>query len=88
MHYDAAFSRNLGWTTEWEQAAFRLKRVAIAGMGGVGGIHLLTLARLGIGQFHIADFDRFDVVSDQCAIAPCAPIRYSRERGTRKCLWV
>ena len=61
--YDAAFSRNLGWTTDWEQAALRLKRVAIAGMGGVGGIHLLTLARLGIGQFHIADFDCFDVVN-------------------------
>ena len=28
------------------------KRVAIAGMGGVGGVHLLTLARLGIGAFH------------------------------------
>jgi molybdopterin/thiamine biosynthesis adenylyltransferase len=30
-------------------------------MGGVGGIHLLTLARLGIGAFHIADFDSFEI---------------------------
>jgi molybdopterin/thiamine biosynthesis adenylyltransferase len=35
--------------------------VAIAGLGGVGGAHLITLARLGIGRFHISDFDRFEV---------------------------
>lgn len=59
--YDAAFSRNLGWVTEPEQRTLRAKRVAIAGMGGVGGGHLLTLARLGIGGFTISDFDRFDL---------------------------
>lgn len=59
--YDAAFSRNIGWVTEPEQARLRGKRIAIAGMGGVGGVHLLTLARLGIGAFHIADFDRFGI---------------------------
>lgn len=32
-------------------------------MGGVGGVHLLTLARLGIGAFSIADLDRFDIVN-------------------------
>ncbi|WP_119461387.1 ThiF family adenylyltransferase [Rhodospirillaceae bacterium SYSU D60014] len=58
--YEAAFDRNLGWVTAWEQQELRGKKVAIAGMGGVGGAHLLTLARLGIGAFHIADFDRFD----------------------------
>jgi molybdopterin/thiamine biosynthesis adenylyltransferase/nitroreductase len=61
--YDVAFSRNLGWTTEWEQAALRAKRVAVAGMGGVGGSHLLALTRLGIGGFSIADFDTFDIVN-------------------------
>lgn len=61
--YGTAFSRNIGWVTEAEQACLRGKRVAIAGMGGVGGVHLLTLARLGIGAFHIADFDRFDVAN-------------------------
>ncbi len=40
--YHAAFSRNLGWVTETEQAILRSKRIAIAGMGGVGGAHLLT----------------------------------------------
>ena len=41
----------------------RGKRVAIAGLGGVGGAHLLTLTRLGIGAFHIADFDTFDIAN-------------------------
>ena len=57
--YPEAFARNLGWVTEAEQARLRTSRIAIAGLGGVGGTHLLTLARLGIGAFHIADFDRF-----------------------------
>lgn len=61
--YRRAFSRNIGWVTAPEQTALRGKRVAIAGMGGVGGVHLLTLARLGIGAFHIADFDRFDIAN-------------------------
>ncbi|MFZ6734269.1 ThiF family adenylyltransferase [Undibacterium sp. Ji42W] len=59
--YELAFSRNLGWFTEAEQGQLRGKKVAIAGMGGVGGAHLLTLTRLGIGAFHIADFDQFDL---------------------------
>jgi molybdopterin/thiamine biosynthesis adenylyltransferase len=61
--YDSAFARNLGWVTGDEQRALRGKRVAIAGLGGVGGAHLLTLARLGIGQFSLAEFDRFELVN-------------------------
>jgi molybdopterin/thiamine biosynthesis adenylyltransferase len=58
--YAEAFSRNLGWVTEAEQARLRNSRVAIAGLGGVGGVYLLTLARLGVSAFSIADFDAFD----------------------------
>lgn len=61
--YNNAFSRNLGWVTEAEQAKLRNSRVAIGGLGGVGGVHLLTLARLGVGNFTIADFDVFDIVN-------------------------
>jgi len=61
--YGTAFSRNIGWVTTAEQAALRGKRVAIAGLGGVGGVHLLTLARLGIGNFTVAEFDSFDLVN-------------------------
>jgi hypothetical protein len=63
FRYEEAFARNLGWVTEAEQAALRGKRIAIAGAGGVGGVHLLTLARLGVGAFTIADMDRFDLVN-------------------------
>ncbi|HEX6707254.1 MAG TPA: ThiF family adenylyltransferase [Albitalea sp.] len=61
--YEAAFSRNLGWVTEAEQERLRRSRVCIAGLGGVGGIYLLTLARLGIGAFSVADFDTFSVAN-------------------------
>jgi len=61
FNYEQAFSRNIGWVTEDEQQKLRNCRVAIAGAGGVGGIHLLTLSRLGIGNFNIADFDTFEI---------------------------
>jgi molybdopterin/thiamine biosynthesis adenylyltransferase len=61
--YEQAFARNIGWVTPAEQQTLRGKRVAIAGGGGVGGVHLLTLARLGVSRFRIADFDRFDIVN-------------------------
>lgn len=61
--YAQAFSRNVGWVTEAEQSRLRQVRVAIAGMGGVGGEHLLTLARLGVGRFRIADYDTFDIAN-------------------------
>ncbi len=61
--YELAFDRNIGWLTDWEQQALRGKRVSIAGMGGVGGIHLLTLTRFGIGAFNIADLDNFELAN-------------------------
>ena len=61
FRYEDAFARNLGWLRPEEQESLRGRRVAIAGMGGVGGGHLLTLARLGIGAFSIADLDTFDI---------------------------
>ena len=63
FRYDEAVARNIGWVTEAEQAALRGKRIAIAGVGGVGGVHLLSLARLGIGAFHVAEMDTFDLVN-------------------------
>ena len=60
FNYDNAFSRNIGWVTKDEQKTLQRKRIAIAGCGGVGGEHIVTLARLGIGAFNIADFDAFE----------------------------
>ena len=60
FNYETAFARNRGWETPAEQQVLRHKKIAIAGLGGVGGQYLHTLARMGIGGFSIADFDRFD----------------------------
>lgn len=54
------FCRNIGILSPETQAALINTRVAIAGAGGVGGIHLFTLARLGIRDFNIADMDDFE----------------------------
>jgi molybdopterin/thiamine biosynthesis adenylyltransferase len=59
--YGRAFSRNIGIVSNSEQQALANKRVAIPGCGGVGGIHALVLARLGVGRFRLADFDRFEI---------------------------
>jgi len=59
--YNRAFSRNRGLINKKEQQKLKNTRVAIPGMGGMGGVHAATLARTGIGKFTIADFDQFDV---------------------------
>lgn len=59
--YDEAFMRNVGLISAAEQHGLRNSRVAIAGMGGVGGIDLVSLARLGVGKFTIADPDIFEI---------------------------
>lgn len=41
--YDEAFVRNRGLINPEEQQRLRNCRVAIAGMGGIGGIDLMTL---------------------------------------------
>jgi hypothetical protein len=61
--YAEAFDRNLGWFTDSEQKSLQGKTIAIAGMGGVGGVHLLTLVRLGVAKFRIADLDCFEVAN-------------------------
>lgn len=59
--YKLAFSRNHGIVSHDEQQVLKNSTVAIAGMGGVGGDYLITLARMGIGNFKISDFDDFEV---------------------------
>lgn len=59
--YDQAFAANLGLFTTDEQSRLRRAMVAIPGMGGVGGAYLLTLTRLGIERFSIADSDTFEL---------------------------
>src|SRR5580765_5661131 len=58
--YKESFQRNRGLIGDDEQQTLRNSCVAVAGAGGAGGLHLLTLARMGVGKFHLADFDQFE----------------------------
>lgn len=57
------FSRNIGLITEAEQKKLLNTQVSVVGAGGVGGLHILTLARLGVGKFKIADPDTFEAAN-------------------------
>ena len=48
-----AFSRNIGLLTQAEQDKLANVRVAIPGMGGVGGVHLITMTRTGVGATNL-----------------------------------
>lgn len=61
--YEEAFSRNLGWLTPQEQTRLKGARVAVAGMGGVGGVHVQGLVRLGVGALNLSDFDNFELAN-------------------------
>ena len=65
MKYDyfEAFSRNLGFLSREEQGQLKDARVAIAGLGGTGGAQVHALSRMGIGKFHLADPDTFELVN-------------------------
>jgi len=60
---DQAFSRNHGLLTIDEQDALSRAIVAIPGMGGVGGQHLISLVRTGFRHFRLADPDSFELVN-------------------------
>jgi len=63
--YKEAFKRNIGILTEDDQAKLCSAKIGIVGLGGVGGNYLISLVRLGIRNFHIADGDSFDIVNIQ-----------------------
>jgi len=63
FQYQEAFSRNLGLVSKDEQKKLRKATVGLAGLGGVGGAHLQSLARMGIGGFHLADLDVFEIAN-------------------------
>ncbi len=61
FNYHEAFSRNIGLLSEAEQEKLRTFTIAIPGMGGVGGIHLISLVRQGFEKFKIADLDAYEL---------------------------
>ncbi len=61
--YSKAFSRNIGLLSKKEQDTLKKSKIAIAGLGGVGGNYCLSMVRTGLGNFSIADFDSFEVAN-------------------------
>jgi molybdopterin/thiamine biosynthesis adenylyltransferase len=73
--HQRAFARNIGFLTTAEQARLRGARVAIAGLGGVGGSHLLALVRMGVSAFSLAEMDRFELSNfNRQAGAACSTV--------------
>jgi molybdopterin/thiamine biosynthesis adenylyltransferase len=61
--YFKAFNRNLGFLSSEEQIRLKNARVAIAGLGGTGGAQVQVLSRMGMGKFHLADPDTFELAN-------------------------
>ena len=59
--YDEMTGRNIGFVSADEQRALREGRVFICGVGGMGGAAAMALARAGVGNLVIADFDVFEL---------------------------
>ena len=59
--YYSFTGRNIGFVDEREQQLLRQARVFVCGVGGMGGAAFMALARAGVGNFVIADIDRFEV---------------------------
>lgn len=60
LTYEKMTLRNIGIFTEEQQARLRNATVALAGVGGVGGVAAERLARMGIGRLRIADPDIYE----------------------------
>jgi hypothetical protein len=58
--YEELFTRNIGFVDENEQTLLRTARVAVCGVGGMGGVVAQVLARAGVGGLAILDKDRFE----------------------------
>jgi tRNA A37 threonylcarbamoyladenosine dehydratase len=48
--YSELFTRNIGFVDEIEQAKLRASRVAVLGVGGMGGVIAQILVRSGVGS--------------------------------------
>jgi molybdopterin/thiamine biosynthesis adenylyltransferase len=60
IDYNSLFSRNIGVFTEEQQEKIKGLKIAIAGVGGLGGSVAYSLARLGVGELRLADPEKFE----------------------------
>ena len=58
--YEELFTRNIGFVDENEQMLLRTSRIAVCGVGGMGGVVAQVLARAGVGGLVVLDKDRFE----------------------------
>jgi sulfur-carrier protein adenylyltransferase/sulfurtransferase len=61
QQYEKIYTRNYGVLTQEEQQRLKKACVTVVGAGGVGGITLLSLARLGVGFIRVIDADAFEL---------------------------
>lgn len=59
--YETFTTRNFGFVSHEEQSRLRAGSVFVAGVGGMGGACLASLARAGVGRLAFADIDVFEV---------------------------
>jgi len=59
--YDEIFQRNIGIFTLEEQQKIKNLKIAIIGVGGLGGPVAESLARLGVGELRLVEPDTFEV---------------------------
>ncbi|MBW2049721.1 MAG: HesA/MoeB/ThiF family protein [Deltaproteobacteria bacterium] len=58
--YPRRYIRNRDTVSPEEQHRLAMSRVAVVGVGGLGGQVILLLARIGVGRIVVVDYDRFD----------------------------
>jgi len=58
--YEELFDRNYGVLSETQQENLRKTRILIVGCGGIGGTVAIILARSGIENFILVEFDTYD----------------------------
>lgn len=58
--YRGMVQRNIGILSEEQQEKLRASKVAVFGLGGLGGVGLEVLVRSGVGSFSIVDRDVFE----------------------------
>ena len=80
-----AFSGNQGLLTELAQTSLASSTVAIPGVGGTASTLAHLLARMGVGQFIIADPGQFDLEHfNHQFSAKCSTVRRSKAEVIRK----
>jgi tRNA threonylcarbamoyladenosine dehydratase len=71
--YQETFSRNIGILTESDQDRLQKCSIALAGLGGVGGLIAERLIRMGIGQLKISDPGYFKKSNLNRQVYSCLP---------------